>query len=163
MRYCFEKNAHEGLNYGKDDGLRYRSTHPTGLCPFKKRGVLAASFRGCRVSRRDMRYCFEKNAHEGLNYGKDDGLRYRSTHPTGLCPFKKRGVLAASFRGCRVSRRDVRYCYEKNAHEGLNYGKDDGLRYRSTHPTGLCPFKKGGVLAASFRGFRVSRRDVRYL
>ena len=45
-----------------------------------------------------------------------------------------------SFHGSRVSRGgDVRYCYEKNAYEGLHYGKDDGLRYRSTHPTGLPP------------------------
>ena len=50
-----------------------------------------------------------------------------------------------SFHGSRVSRGgDVRYCYEKNAYEGLHYGKDDGLRYplhpsygSPTHPTDL--------------------------
>ena len=74
------------------------------------------------------------------------------------CPFYKRGVIATSFHGFRVSRRDVESCYEKT--RWPRSGMKTPFVAPETPPweTAL-PFSPP---YGSFHGFRVSRRDMRY-
>ncbi len=100
--------------------------------PLYKRGVIATSFHGFRVSRGHVKSCLEK---------------FLARCKIPLAPLYKRGVIATSFHGFRVSRGHVKSCLEK---------------FLARCKISPAPLYKRGVIATSFHGFRVSRRGVRY-